>query len=702
MSRIVYFSLDFDGCFSHETSSVALGIGWENLRSKEEVNAIYLTTNSDILNEFRTKKGDQTVLLVGSNRQTPFIDLKNGGKDIKTVCPTGSVFPVMEAITGELGENTTFNPFLLSDLEADVVEIGQTHRKFKDKGYLNENGTYKPDITSQDFIRDGFPEYRDDESKASLLVAQMKLAAMTNPDDDIEFNFYDDRVDIVEGLQQFFKANPELIPAKVTFNIFGYSGPKLTQKEAQENLSHFILHTTTEFEKLGNPETQQSLDPKTLAAFSDAQKNNFPIIFRDPEKNEFKIYRRDQYGEWGFESFNGVIPGLEPQEEFTKLFYGELGSSNYVPTTREPPVSDFLKNVHFLPIPTSRPSNRVGAKNVYDYGEPTPIVAIQGTGSIPKEVSDWKPLYQALRQSLINSDADIDNKLSVAKNFSLAGFISYSYSDPANSPPLEIQTFISLKLNEMSPPDIASLIIDSKIGAQAIEKILENSKDKNEIMNQVIEKNTRDIKNQEDTLQGELEPEERMQLEASLLELYKTTISLRNGLLLKTQSDNLNDAKNGLCTSIEKAIASPTLSLDECQNISEVINHANIAIDPGSNSDIQFESISNLGTLSENLAGKKSQNLGGISVACGLLAVAAAIVAIALAPTGIGAIIGFAAAGALAAASISTAIAANLTESDLSKKTRDFKHALEDIKSENKSENDLTEHPNEMIERDFH
>ncbi|CDZ77326.1 hypothetical protein BN59_01609 [Legionella massiliensis] len=674
MAKIVYFSTDFDGCFSHETSSVALGIGWENSKSKEDANAAYITSNGEILEQFRAQKGDQTVLLVGSNRQTPFIDLKNGGENIKTVCPTGSVFPVMEAITEELGENTIFNPFLLSDLEADVVEIGQTHRKLKENGYLKDNGAYKPEISDQDFIRDGFPQYKDDESKASLLVAQMKLAAMTNPDDEIEFNFYDDRIDIVEGLQNFFKANPELIPENVSLNLFGYSGPHLTQEQAQENLSNFILHTTTELEKLGNPEIEETLDPRTLGVLSDAQKNNFPIIFRDPVKNEFKIYRRDIDGVWGFESFNGVIPDMEPPEKFNALFYGP-GSSNYLPTTREPLVFDFLKRVHFLPIPTTRPSNRVGAKDVYAYGAPTRIDTIKGEGSIPREVSDWKPLYQAIRQSSIQSDAGIDDKLSVASNFSLSAFIAHTYTGPNPQPPLEIQTFISQKLSKMSPPDIASLLIDSKISVSAVEKILENRGDKTEILIKIIRK-------QEEALQGELEPEERIQLEAALLELYKTTINLRNqnlSLVKITQSKNLSDTRNALCTSIDEAIKSPDLSLDDCRNILKVLSHASLAIDKKVDPDVQFNSICELGNLSDELVGKKSENLSTVSVVCGILALVAAVVALALSSTGIGLIIGLAVAGALAAACASTAIASNVTESDLSKKASDFRSALEEI-----------------------
>lgn len=89
----------------------------------------------------------------------------------------------------------------------------------------------------------------DDESKVSLLFAQMQLASMQNPNDDIVFNFYDDRQDIVEGLQKFYTEHPELIPKNVTLNLVGYTGPKLTREEVQEGLpSRFTLYTTSDME----------------------------------------------------------------------------------------------------------------------------------------------------------------------------------------------------------------------------------------------------------------------------------------------------------------------------------------------------------------------------------------------------------------------------------------------------------------------
>ncbi|CAM3060626.1 Dot/Icm secretion system substrate [Legionella steigerwaltii] len=230
MAKIVYHSFDFDGCFSNEATDHALGPDWTTKKSNEEVNKIHLDVNREFIESL--EQGEQTVLLVGSNRQDPYIDLKNSRKKIP---PPGSVFPRMEALAEKMGETTTFSPFLLPDLEAAEVEIGKTYQEFLKKEYLNKNGSYKDGVEAEQFTKDGFSEPLDDESKVSLIFAQMRLAAMQNPKDEIEFNFYDDRKDIVEGLQKFFQENPELIPKNVTLNLKGYSGPKLTQEQVQAN-----------------------------------------------------------------------------------------------------------------------------------------------------------------------------------------------------------------------------------------------------------------------------------------------------------------------------------------------------------------------------------------------------------------------------------------------------------------------------------
>lgn len=614
MGKVVYHSFDFDGCFSNETSRHLLGKNWTRLKSKKEVNDAFLTANNEILSSF--KSPDKTVLFIGSNRQTPHVDLSNG---TGTEYPSGSVYPRMEAFAEQLGETTTFNPFVLSDLETDPVVIGQMFQKFKEMEYLEENGSYKNDATINKFEKDGIKDQIDDESKVSLVFAQMHLAAMENPDDEIEFNFYDDRKDIMERVQKFFKEYPELIPKNVTLNLKGYSGPHLTQEVAQEELACFIVHTTTNLE-----------NDATLKLLDEARTNNLPIFFKIPgEPEKFSMYRRTQSGEWGFADFDGKIPGKNVAE-FSTLFPAEDGGKQYPSTSKNPEVFDFLKTQHFLPIPLKRKTS----KEVYNYGEPTPVDSIKGQGNIPREIADWKPVYKAMREASMTEEAQQWKSITVADDFKLTDFIAQLYSNSA-------------------------------------------SKEKND---QLIDKI---INNKLQRLNSDLPPDEKEKLNFALLELYKAKIKAANAQLSSTGilSEDLRNARNALCDTISESLKSPDLTLEECQDLDQLTQHAHRAIET-KDPDLQFKSICELGELSDKLAGNKSKIFQGVSVACGIFAVAAAFVAFALAPTGIGLIIGLAVAGALTAASIGAAKGAENTQTDISKKTHDFKEALEEIRAE--------------------
>ena len=148
MGTVVYHSIDFDGCLSNETSARALGKNWMASKTNTDANEAYLTANSKFLESL--KKGDKTVLLVGSNRQIPHIDYTNG---TGTTYPPGSVFPRMEAIAKKLGKGTEFDPFLLPDLEPGNV-VGKTYQEFKRKGYLKENGSYTDGLKKEVFQSD--------------------------------------------------------------------------------------------------------------------------------------------------------------------------------------------------------------------------------------------------------------------------------------------------------------------------------------------------------------------------------------------------------------------------------------------------------------------------------------------------------------------------------------------------------------------
>ncbi|KTD45534.1 Dot/Icm T4SS effector [Legionella rubrilucens] len=622
MAKVVYHSLDFDGCFSNEASSHALGKQWTASKSNQETNQAYLAANAAILTTFA--KGDETILLVGSNRQNPHIDFKNG---TGTEYPPGSVFPRMEAFADQVGG--TFNPFLLTDLETAKPDIGSTYRRFKEKDYLQENGSYKDKVDPRQLESDGFSLQKDDESKVSLLYAQMQLAAMNHPHDVIEFNFYDDRKDIAEPLFTFFQKNPELIPKNVTLNVIGYSGPALTREQVQESLTHFIMHTTSD------PGSTRTLD-----VLKDAEKNNFPVLIKIPgEEDTFNLYRRNEDGEWGFEAFDGVIEGLDPSTLSGK--FPKEGERTYPNTAKEPEIFSYLKNHHFVPIPSTRRSS----KPVYDYGEPKRFTPVQGEGSIPTEVADWLPAYHSLRDTAKVSEMD-DYKISVAEGFDLTAFIA-----------------------RLPSPETGILSDKSR-----------------EYIDLMIEK-------KRFQLQGELTAEERNALESSLIELYKVRINSDNKQLLSQSigTVEVRDARNELCTAVTDALESPELTLEDCQNMDNILHHSNKAIDPTQTTETQLNSLCELGTLSDKVGSKTSAKLAAVSAACGLFAVVAAIAAIALAPTGIGLAIGFAVAGALAAASIGTGIGAQITETNLADKTRNFKDALQDIREPSEEEPSLNQ-----------
>ncbi|TIE22133.1 type IV secretion protein Dot, partial [Legionella pneumophila] len=62
-----------------------------------------------------------------------------------------------------------------------------------------------------------------DKSKTSLVYAHMQRASSLEAREQIDYFFYDDREDILEGLYQFFSENPELIPSNVRMHLVKYA-----------------------------------------------------------------------------------------------------------------------------------------------------------------------------------------------------------------------------------------------------------------------------------------------------------------------------------------------------------------------------------------------------------------------------------------------------------------------------------------------
>ncbi len=89
-----------------------------------------------------------------------------------------------------------------------------------------------------------------DSGKFSILYYQMHQAALEHPGKNIQFDFYDDRADILNGLYRFFQLNPYLIPKNVTLYLHRYTGNKTIPHtpplkglgEIDENYSNHIQY----------------------------------------------------------------------------------------------------------------------------------------------------------------------------------------------------------------------------------------------------------------------------------------------------------------------------------------------------------------------------------------------------------------------------------------------------------------------------
>ncbi len=190
-------SFDVDGClFNH---------AYRGSTDRDVV-----SHNRLFLEEIRNKNNDfsKTITMVGSLRQSKHLDDLGSEYNSTTCC-----FPAVKEIADDLA--STFDPLLLADIFGDLRNGTSCHR------ILNNLMDHAFCIA--------------DESKLLILYAQMHHVAMTHQNEDIVFDFYDDRgngsqapEDILEHLSAFFTLNPSMIPRRVTLRLNHYEGNEAT------------------------------------------------------------------------------------------------------------------------------------------------------------------------------------------------------------------------------------------------------------------------------------------------------------------------------------------------------------------------------------------------------------------------------------------------------------------------------------------
>jgi hypothetical protein len=191
-------SFDFDGCLFHR--------GYVNSEDKDVIKS-----NEAFLAAIRQENKEYTTVysIVGSNRQSYNVDMANAwGK--------GSCFPAIKTISDYLG--TQLDTFLLADIFGELPS---------GTSYSRATSAQKHEVEHKD--------WKFDETKTTLIYAQIHKIANQHPNEPIILDFYDDRGngaravhDILEQLRDFYTDHPYLIPANVTLRLNHYAGDKVT------------------------------------------------------------------------------------------------------------------------------------------------------------------------------------------------------------------------------------------------------------------------------------------------------------------------------------------------------------------------------------------------------------------------------------------------------------------------------------------
>lgn len=208
-------SYDFDGCTGSHKALPPKGIAELNLALIKE----------------KLSQADQyssRFVVTGSNRQSYKIESNNAFN-------SGASIPVIR----ELAERTksTFIPLTLADvcnrrmlghylstydkaMTAYDIDFDKSTNGFTMQTVNHCSGIELFEFDSFDFC----------DKKINLLFLQLQYFANHYPGK-IEFNFYDDRGDIISALNKFFCANPSFLPKGVNLNLINYINNGKTHKK---------------------------------------------------------------------------------------------------------------------------------------------------------------------------------------------------------------------------------------------------------------------------------------------------------------------------------------------------------------------------------------------------------------------------------------------------------------------------------------
>lgn len=226
--NVLVISIDYDGCISCGKFHYPLNASW--LPNEEDCNYLYFI---DILIDYiHENRPDVVEIIVGSNRQSAFLELTNTRKATNGLAGKTIEF-VTNAIADVLAQENIevkFNPFLMSDISA-LKYSGYSKTQFDEllSAIISVDDLHVLDDLTQ-------PNCPYDESKITLLYAQMQQIASCYRDAKIDFHFIDDRLDLLDSLHDFFSKAPHTIPPNVVLQFALHIEDKLGEEDDPEEL----------------------------------------------------------------------------------------------------------------------------------------------------------------------------------------------------------------------------------------------------------------------------------------------------------------------------------------------------------------------------------------------------------------------------------------------------------------------------------
>lgn len=200
MKRVI--CIDFDNCFFNRNY-----LNNETIRYDSD-DGYVIWSNIKLLDSIKKDQANFSDLIVmtGSARQSYSTDIGNSNRNL-----TESSFIALKKISAHL--EAKLDNFLLADIYADLPD-GKSFDNAIDKYFSGKHSSWV-----------------FDHSKISILYAHMHRISSQYPEENIIFDFYDDRgigtlqeKDVLECLESYFNTHQSLIPGNIILRLNHYSG----------------------------------------------------------------------------------------------------------------------------------------------------------------------------------------------------------------------------------------------------------------------------------------------------------------------------------------------------------------------------------------------------------------------------------------------------------------------------------------------